>query len=523
MLYFKVYRIKRKAVFGFKYIRFKSSLSKEQIINTNEAIVNRTNKLSNILDCSKHTARELISKNNNILSLDSDHFIRNATFCGRYFRFSDIVEFPCLISLESSILQHRYYSLKELGCSNIAASHILRFPQIIKKTPVELAKENIYFYQNDGFDSFMSFLSESSADDRSEIKQRLQKMYSDGNTLWKIKESMNAEFLSSKLDCSLSKAHHMFHRYPPLRVQSVLNTTHLIDLLFQRLNFSISKVTHIPSLLSLHHEIAEEFLEKTPDILGIDTVEIVHKSPVILRRPVDTVREVEKILKKFNISDKQLLCCPKIVTFTPRTLKQRLEYLCSSEEFALMHSYKKFLWLVYHYNNVKSRLDILKALDIPFSINTFLVTNTCFQKYLSICKYNSHAVNDVVHYLAGSFKKSEKEISLKLKEFRTIHKICLTNTVRVMQFLFDEGVSQQQIYNGLGIIAYDLDVVKEYFKELPNHPSCQPFQEWLTHYYLVHLLIYTIEADNDFKPNFSCASFAKSYDTNESSLSAYAF
>ncbi|GFY75781.1 hypothetical protein TNIN_128691 [Trichonephila inaurata madagascariensis] len=521
MLLFKVLRVKRKTVFGFKYIRFKSSSSGEQKIKTNEVVASRSNKLSEILDCSKHTARELISKNNNILVLDADDFIRNATFCAKHFRFSDIIEFPWLISLESSLLQHRYFSLKELGCLNIAASHILRFPQIIKKTPTELAKENIYFHQNDEFDYFMSFLSDATADDRNEIKQRFQKMYSDDSTLWKIKESMNAEFLASKLDCSLYKAHHMFHRYPPLRVQSVLNTTNLIDLLFQRLNFSISKVTHVPSILSLHHEIAEQFLEKTPDILGINTVEMVQKLPVILRRPADTVQEVEEILKKYNISDKQLLCCPKIVTFTPRTLKQRLEYLCSSEEFTLMHSYKKFLWLVYHYNNIKPRIEILKALDIPFSINYFIVTDTNFKKYLTICKYRSH-INDVVHYLAQVFKQSDKEITIKLKEFQNVHKACLANTVQVMQFLLETGVSKQQIYNGLGIITYDIDVVKEYFKELPNHPSCQPFQQWLTHYYLVRLLIYTIEADRGFKPDRSCESFTKSND-NECALSSYSY
>lgn len=521
MLFFKVLRIRRKTVFGFKYIRFKSSLSKEQKTKINETVVNRSNKLSEILDCSKHTARELISKNNNILALDADNFIRNATFCSKYFRFSDIIEFPWLISLESSLLQHRYFSLKELGCLNIAASHILRFPQIIKKTPSELAKENIYFHQNDEFDYFMSFLSDS-PEDRCEIKQRIQKMYSDGRTLWEIKESMNAEFLASKLDCSLYKAHHMFRRYPPLRVQSVLNTTNLIDLLFQRLNFSISKVTHVPSILSLHHEIAEKFLDKTPDILGINTVEMVQKLPIILRRPADTVQEVEEILKKFNISDKQLLSCPKIVIFTPRTLEQRLEYLCSSKEFAPMHPYRKFLWLVYHYNNLKSRAEILKVLGIPFSLNMFIVTNTNFRKYLTICQYRSH-IDDVLYYLAKFFKQNEKEIFIKLKEFQNVHKTCLTNTIQVIQFLQEAGVSKQQIYNGLGIITYDLDLVKEYFKELPNHPSCQPFQEWQTHYYLVRLLIYAIEADRGFKPDRSCESFAKSYDANETSLSSYAY
>ncbi|CAL1286181.1 unnamed protein product [Larinioides sclopetarius] len=518
----RIYLIKRKNILGFKYIRFKSSQTTEnKKVVPKEIIALRTKKLSEVLDCSKHTARELVSRNHNILSIDFEQFIINATFCSKYLRLSDVIEFPCLMSLESSLLQHRYFSLKELGCSNLSAFNILRFPQIIKQTPKVLAESNIHFNFKHELDNFTSFLSDADPFHQNDIKYRLEKMFQDGSGMWKIREAMNAEFLSSKFNCSIAKAHQLFRRYPPLRLQSISNTSHLIDLLFQRLNFTVPKVIQLPNLLSVHYEAAEYFLDKLPEILGIDTVELAQKYPLILRRSTETIQEVEEILKKFNISGKQLLNCPKVMSFTPGTLEERLKYLCTSEDFALLKSYKKFLWLVYHYGNLKTRLEALKALDLPRSINVFVAANSNFQNYLSSSKSRSN-VDDVCLYLAEFFKLDSKEVMLRLREYPNTHNSCLANTSQIVHFLLGAGVSKQQIYNGLGIILYDFGVVKEYFKELRNSPPCQPFKYWINHYNLIQLLIYNIEVDHGFKGSRSYKVGSKYLDSNELIVSNYA-
>ncbi|KAF8791992.1 Transcription termination factor 5 like protein [Argiope bruennichi] len=426
------------------------------------------------------------------------------------------------MNLESSLLQHRYFSLKELGCSNLSAYNILTFPQIIKQTPKVLAENNIHFDFHHELDHFMSFLSSCDLTDQNEIKLRLEKMFQDDSSMWKIREAMNAEFISSKLNCSLAKAHQLFRRYPPLRLQSVSNTAHLLDLLFQRLKFTIPKVFQAPKLLSVHYETAEYFLDKLPEILGIDIIELTQKYPLILRRSINTIREVEEILRKFNITDKQVLNCPKIISFTPRTLEERLEYLCTSEDFALLKSYKKFLWLVYHYGNLNTRLEALKALDLPRSINAFIATNSNFQNYLSFSKSRSN-VDDVCQYLAEFFKCSTNDVSLKLREFPNAHNACLANTTQIVHFLLGAGVTKQQIYKGLGIILYNFDIVKDNFKELRNSPALinQPFTYWISHYNLIQLLIYTIERKNNFKESRSYKVNSKYLDSNELAISSY--
>ncbi|GBL66986.1 hypothetical protein AVEN_147444-1, partial [Araneus ventricosus] len=280
-------------------------------------------------------------------------------------------------------------------------------------------------------------------------------------------------------------------------------------------------VIQLPKVLSVHYETAEYFLNKLPEVLGIDTVELTQKSPLILKRPTETIQELEEILRKFNISDKQLLNCPKVMTFTPRTLEERLEYLCTSEDFALLKSYKKFLWLVYHYGNLNTRLEALKALDLPRSINAFVATNSSFQNYLSFSKSRSN-VEDVCHYLAEFFKLDSKEVMLKLREFPNTHNACLANTSQVVHFLLGAGVTKQQIYNGLGIILYDFGVVKEYFKELRNSSACRPFKYWVNHYNLIQLLIYIIEVDHGFKGSRSYKVGSKYLDSNELTMSSYA-
>lgn len=124
-------RFNKKSLFGYKCIRFKS---KEQFMSstatkTKDVLDVRLSKLAQMLDCTHYTAREIITRNSSILAMNFSEFLRNAKFCGQSLKLSDVVEFPCLLSMNSSLLQHRYLSLKELGCTNVSGSTILKWVQ----------------------------------------------------------------------------------------------------------------------------------------------------------------------------------------------------------------------------------------------------------------------------------------------------------------------------------------------------------------------------------------------------------
>ncbi|XP_054720250.1 uncharacterized protein LOC129229894 [Uloborus diversus] len=496
----------KRLIIEFKHVRFKSSVS-SMSCNTNakEALTIRIHKLSENLGCTALTARKIVSKNNQILALPSADFLRNTKFCREYFKLSDIVEIPFILSMNTSLLQHRYFSLIELGCTNVTAIHIMRFLHIMKKSPEELTTENLACNFKQSLEDCLKFFDPEYRDEK---KLHLNRLYTNASCLQNIKEAMNAEFLSTKLNISLSKAYQLFKSYPPIRLQSIVNTNHVLDLLCGRFGFSISKIFQAPSLLSLHHENVELFLAEVPNILGVRTSYVVYKLPLLLRRPVESVLEVERILKKFNISEQQFINCPKVVILTPTTLQQRLEVLCKSEDFSVLKSYKKFLWLVFYYKNVKSRLASLKEFDIPTGISMFTLSKPKFEKYLCFRESRCH-INDVCFYLADALKCDESNIEMKLREYPNFSCSSLQNCRQVVEFLFDSGVSKQQLYNGVGIIFYDADVVKMFFDNLKRHPSVQPYSEWVNHYNLIQLLIYSIEVETGFMASRLCSARAR--------------
>lgn len=117
-----------KIVKEFKHVRLKVSndVLKESAKISNEIFKFRCEILCEILNCNIYTAREIISRNNQIVNFSHNNFCQNAKFIEKHLKLSDVIEYPSLLTLQPSLLQHRYFSLKELGFHNVTPSYILR-------------------------------------------------------------------------------------------------------------------------------------------------------------------------------------------------------------------------------------------------------------------------------------------------------------------------------------------------------------------------------------------------------------
>lgn len=122
----KVSFLKRKLILGFKYVRFKALTDySSQDSSISDALHFRAHKLTEILDCTASTAKLIIMKDKSILTIPYEEFVRNATFCKKHLKWSDIIDFP-LIASNSGLLHHRYFSLMELGCADVSGRDIFR-------------------------------------------------------------------------------------------------------------------------------------------------------------------------------------------------------------------------------------------------------------------------------------------------------------------------------------------------------------------------------------------------------------
>lgn len=487
---------KLKVIKELKHVRSKVSheIAKESIKSSEEIVKTRCQILCDFLNCNFYTAREIIAKNKQIIKLNHNSFLQNANFIKNFFKLSDLIEYPGLLTLQPSLLQHRYFSLKELGFSAVIPSSIFRFSHVLKETPATLKQRGFPFCCGHKSDILNEYLI---ASNRTEVIDKLHHMYKDGSDLQKIRKMMNMEFFSAKLCCSIGKSYEMLHKHAALKVQSILYTDQLLNILLNKFNFSVFKIQSSVHLLSLHPEAAEQFLSEFPEILGVSTVFLAKRVPLLLKQDNVTIQEIEAILKDFNINKDQLTCCPKTLLIAPNTLKERLTTLCKTEDFAVLKSNKKFLWLTYYYNNLNSRFHCLKNENMPFSINVFTSSKKTFQKYL-IYKNTRTCIPETYAFLSDVFKMTEKEIFNRLQHYSYVQsddqKFSTLNCQRVIEYLLLHGVTKEQIFNGLEIVYYDINVVKLHFKRLKTHPHCQPFEDWSSHFNLIQLLIYTIEA-----------------------------
>lgn len=112
----------------FKHVRLKVSndVLKENVKISNEIFKFRCEILCEILNCNIYTAREIILRNKQIVNISHNNFCQNANFIKNHLKLSDLIEYPNLLTLQPGILQHHYFSLKELGFHNVTPSYILR-------------------------------------------------------------------------------------------------------------------------------------------------------------------------------------------------------------------------------------------------------------------------------------------------------------------------------------------------------------------------------------------------------------
>lgn len=113
----------------------------------------------------------------------------------------------------------------------------------MKRTPKELRKQKYNVWYNNSLEHFSSYLQDYEFTKNNDVISKFKNMYEMDSNLQQIKEWMNAEFLSYKLNCSLFKVQQIFHRYPPLRYQSILITNRLLDVLLKDYKYTNAKVS----------------------------------------------------------------------------------------------------------------------------------------------------------------------------------------------------------------------------------------------------------------------------------------
>lgn len=77
--------------------------------------------------------------------------------------------------------------------------------------------------------------------------------------------------------------------------------------------------------------------------------------------------------------------------------------------------------------------------------------------------------------------------------------ISVVNVKKVTELLESEGFTPEQIFDGLILVLYPVDIVAQKLKDLERHEAVQPYDEKKKSKTILRYVLYMIESDYDFK------------------------
>lgn len=462
----------------------------------NVSTANYVSNLSQMLGCSAGTARMLLNYNEKMLTSDLNDVKKVALFCRSNFEFSEILRLPKVLSLSPDVLKERTRTLRELF-PRVTAGSVLSFTRWMQQTPVQFHHKQGYQMNLEEHFAHTVHQLQCPDDVKLQMTSKLLDLHSKNVTFLEMKTLINAIYLAWRFDLSEEKVMTALHTCSALRTKSLLGLESVCDTLQEKFQLPLSKAYALLNFLTVDSDNLEELIAKVPVMCGVGIQHIVRKQPSLLRRPANSIIDIQRVLENHNITAIQLLSCPKILNSTASTISSRLDILKGAENYETLKVDERFLRLVFYFSSASKNPKLVEDLKVLQSSKMPLNYENLYS-----CGGERSNMRDICLYLAVVFCSSAEGVKKELKQYPRIHIASLGNVQKIVEYLTGQGISKEQLWNGVGIVLYDAEVVIEYFKKLPYRKDLQPqFSAWIGHRNIVQLLIYQIERDQNFTGN----------------------
>lgn len=310
----------------------------------------------------------------------------------------------------------------------------------------------------------------------------------------KIRSIVLKKYLQHRLKCDENDVEKICSKYSSILSKSCFIIKSTLDVLINDFQFTLTKIVSNGFLIRLNPDNMKNILDQVPSFAGLDIRQSAMKSPRILNVTPEKLLQIEKYIKENNFTDRQLQNSLSICTLKFDTVKKRLKTIENQPEFEMRRFVPKILTVVYSHDLLLNRLKQLKSRGFP-SISLNMLFNPPEKLEVDI-KYNCSV--ETCQYLSLLLGKSEKDIKKKLQEYPNVIWTSLQNVKKVTNFLMMNGITKDQIWHGIHIVFYSIDIIEKHFVKLPFYEGLQPFSRWKTRINLLHILLYYIEKESGF-------------------------
>lgn len=421
-----------------------------------------------------------------------------------HFSLVDIHHNIGVLTLSYEEIYNKIIILKELGFENLQIKLMNALPYLMERTLSDLKTIGVYPVDTNPYLTLFKLL-----DSMGTLPIISNKTYSDtfgdnieSLTIKEIRQKTFYIILKQMLNCS----EHM--------------ATHIVENLSSHPNFFNTSFTKMISNLNLFIEVINlpiNYLIKNFRSLTTGSVENMKKLSQIKKFEENkTLRiaffsrvtlikiKAEKIEKrlsllidKFHCSTDQLLNCIFILELPCNQIEENFKKF---QSFDCLHGYEKdlnFLRLIINIDMVIMNIIALRERDISpkyVTLKNLLSSNTSFLKMV-----NNHNFKLTLNLFTQlHFNCSIKEIRSKIGIFKTNARTLNSfNAESVVNYFRSNGLTDEQIINGIYLIYFDLDLIKSVWERLFHLKQVEQSNiNWKTHPNVLQLLFYFLERDD---------------------------
>ncbi|XP_023243965.1 transcription termination factor 5, mitochondrial-like [Centruroides sculpturatus] len=448
--------------------------------------------LASFLGCSHLTAINIMADCPRIITTKPDHLQNSLETLKKHFEYLDIIKNSSVLVLKPFRIEELIRILEEIGVSKITVNEIVRFPSIMGTSVKTLIKEGII---NNHEKIIKNMIKELDAPvELTDLWQsRIHKI------LWKKIENMSPryirmsilhQYLVWKLKCNKNEIRSTINRSFYSRCCHTLRKT--LNVLINDYKFSEREILRNAFLIKANPNNLKKILQNHPVLAGLDIKECFKKYPALVNVPADNILKVNNILKENGFTDTQLQNHLSVYHYSFYKIQKILKVINDNADLALRKFHPNSLKLVDKYDTAIERFYHIQRKGLLCISLSALYNQTELEKTDPNVR---QCVIEIAEYLALELNKSKREITKTLEIYPNTIWPSLLNAKKVTEYLLSNGVTKEQIWNGIPIVFYSLDSVVKYFNKL-SHYKVQPQCDWKNHKNYIQLLLYFIEKES---------------------------
>lgn len=326
-------------------------------------------------------------------------------------------------------------------------------------------------------------------------------------TLSKTRENIINFYLKAKLEMTSEELAKLWKVYGVrLKSRNIESIVKIIDILENELEFSKQRIIKNGFLLGGCPENLSKMLSDIPAVGGVPFKEIIHQRPKIVMQQVDSISDIIKHVKSFNIPEDRLVKCVEVLTLSSDTVRERLNELSNIDEFKVLISNPRVLRLIHFQTKAKTRLEYLKQLKLNcMSLHVLTGPSDIFEKYAKV-GIDKVSGRDSVIFLSETFNIEQESVREYLSRHPNSFYVPVLKLKAAIDYLREKLFTDQEISENMYLLLYPVSKIDHKLASLlqwreENDGSrfiCGVSLSKITNTQLLNLCLYYIEADYHF-------------------------